>query len=209
MGALTDKESEFVAIGASIGAGCRPCTKYHVAAALKNGFTDEEVLRAIDEAQAARREAVALVGDVGRSSLGIDDGENGNHLQPAGREQLLVCLGAAAGGNAANLVKLYTSGPGGADLSGEELRSALAIAEMVKEHAAEFFRRDAERLTATLSPAAQGAAPTCGCQAPATVPAATIEEAGASCCQPSATATTAEEGSGTACGCETSEGQNC
>jgi AhpD family alkylhydroperoxidase len=59
MESLTDKESELVAIGASIGAGCRPCTKYHVAAALKNGFTDEEVLRAIDEAQAAC-EAVAL-----------------------------------------------------------------------------------------------------------------------------------------------------
>jgi AhpD family alkylhydroperoxidase len=209
MASLTDKESEFVAIGASIGAGCRPCTKYHVGAALKNGFTIEEVRRAIDEAQAARCEAVVLVGDVGRSSLGIEGGDDGNHLQPACREQLLVYVGAAAGGNAANLVKLYTSGPGGADLSGEELRSALEIAEGVKEHASEFFRRDAERLTAKVTPAVEGAGTSCGCQTPATAMAAAEKAAEAPCgCQAPATATAAAEGAGPACGRQTRGGQS-
>ena len=209
MASLTDKEGELVAIGASIGAGCRPCTKYHVGAALKNGFTVEEVRRAIGEAQAARCEAVALVGDVGRASLGIEGCGNGNHLQPTDREQLLVYVGAAAGGNAANLVKLYASGPGGADLSGEELRSALEIAEGVKEHAAEFFRRDAERLTAKVTPAVEGAGASCGCQTPATATAAAEKAAEAPCgCQAPATAMAAAEGAGPACGCQTQGGQS-
>lgn len=211
MEALTDKESEFVAIGASIGAGCRPCTKYHVGAALKNGFTVEEVRRAIDEAQSARCEAVGLVGDVGRSSLGIEGGDNGSHLRPAGREQLLVYLGAAAGGNAANLVKLYASGAGrGVELSGEELRSALEIAEGVKEHAAEFFRRDAERLAAKVTPAVEGVGTSCGCQTPATAAAAEEEAAEAPCgCQTPATApAAAEQGAGSSCGCQTPGGQS-
>jgi AhpD family alkylhydroperoxidase len=208
MATLTDKESEFVAIGASIGAGCRPCTKYHVGAALKNGFTVEEVGRAIEEAQAARCEAVALVGDIGRASLGIEGGGNGNHLQPAGREQLLVYVGAAAGGNAANLVKLFISGAGrAAELSDEELRSAFEIAEAVKEHASEFFRRDAERLTARAATATPGVEASC-CQPAA---AASSEGAGTSCgCQPQAPATvSAETGeAGASCGCQTSSGQS-
>jgi AhpD family alkylhydroperoxidase len=32
-GLLTEKEQELVAVGASIAAGCRPCTAYHVRAA--------------------------------------------------------------------------------------------------------------------------------------------------------------------------------
>ncbi len=209
MASLTDKECELVAIGASIGAGCRPCTRYHVGAALKNGLTAEEVRRAIDEAQAARCEAVALVGEVGRSSLGIDGGGNGNHLQPAGREQLLVCVGAAAGGNAANLVKLYTSGPVGADLSGEELQLALEIAEGVKEHAGEFFRRDADRLTPQATPAVERIGASCGCQTPATA-AEEEEGAKASCGRqtPATASAAAEQGAGTSCGCQTPGGQS-
>jgi AhpD family alkylhydroperoxidase len=201
MTTLTEKEHELVALGASIGAGCRPCTRYHVGAALKNGLTVEEVQRAIGEAQSARCEAVSFVGDVGRTSLGIESGGNGDHLQPASREQLLVYLGAAAGGNAADLVKLYASEtPGGTRLSGEELRSALEIAEDVKEHAAEFFRRDAERLTAKVTTVTQGPVASC-CQAPA---ATAAEGAEAPCgCQTPATTTEAAEEAETPCGCQT------
>ena len=53
MTALTDAQKEFVAIGAAIGAGCQPCTQYHVRAALKAGLGQDEILRALDQAEAA------------------------------------------------------------------------------------------------------------------------------------------------------------
>jgi AhpD family alkylhydroperoxidase len=143
---LTDKEKELVAIGASIGAGCQPCTKYHVAAALKSGLAADEVRRAIDEAQAVRCDGGVAVSNVGRSSLGVEGERVEQPRQPDEREQLLVFVGAAAGGNAAGLLKEYASGAARRfGLSGEELRSALEMAETVKQHAAEFFRQDVER----------------------------------------------------------------
>jgi len=211
MATLTDREQELVALGASIGAGCRPCTKYHVATALKTGLPTGEVHRAIDGAQAVRCDAAALVANVGRGGLGVEGDGGYSHRQPADREQLLVCVGAAAGSNAAPLVKAYVEDAGQRfGLSGEELREALDIAETVKEHAADFFRRDVAKLAPVAATASTTGA-SCGCQpqAPATVtPAA--EEAGTSCgCQPTATATAAEaEGTGAGCGCQTQGDQS-
>ena len=165
MATLTDKERELVAIGASIGAGCRPCTKYHVATALKSGFDPDEVRRAIDEAQAVRCEGGAAVANVGRSSLGVEGEGVESPREPAEREQLLVYIGAAAGCNAAGLLEGYASGAvRRLGLSGEELRSALEMAETVKQHAAEFFRQDAERgLKGVVATTAATGGPSQGC----------------------------------------------
>jgi len=145
MATLTDKETELVAIGASIGAGCQPCTQYHVGAALKSSLTPDEVRRAIDEAQAVRREGGIAVSNVGRVILGIEGEQVEQPIEPGARDQALVYVGAAAGCNAARLLAGYVAKAVPALILGEELRAALEMAETVKQHAAEFFRRDAEK----------------------------------------------------------------
>jgi len=146
MATLTDKETELVAIGASIGAGCRPCTQYHVGAALKSGLTPDEVRRAIDEAQAVRCEGGIAVSNVGRSILGIEGEQVEQPIEPGERDQALVFIGAAAGCNAGGLLAAYVANAvQRLGFSGEDLRSALEMAETVKQHAAEFFRHDAEK----------------------------------------------------------------
>ena len=37
------KEKELAAVGISIGAGCRPCTDYHLDAVRKSGASDAEI----------------------------------------------------------------------------------------------------------------------------------------------------------------------
>ena len=152
MSALTDAQREFVALGAAIGAGCQPCTQYHVRAALKAGLGREEILRALDQAQAVRQEGGLAVANVGRTMLGLDE------QAPAGgglcdASQALVYIGAAAGCNAGGLLARYLEGANGLGLSAEELSEAVEIAQAVKEKGAMgFFARDVERALGKLAP---------------------------------------------------------
>jgi AhpD family alkylhydroperoxidase len=146
MVALPDRERELVAIGAAIGAGCQPCTQYHVGVALKAGLTRDEVSSAIDGAQAVRREGGIAVSNVGRRILGVE-GEQAERLSELNeRGQALAYIGAAAGCNAGGLLREYMAAAGERfGLSPEELRSALETAEFVKQRAVDFLRRDIER----------------------------------------------------------------
>jgi len=146
MVSLPDRERELVAIGAAIGAGCQPCTQYHVGVALKAGLTRDEVSSAIDGAQAVRSEGGIAVSNVGRRILGVE-GEQAERLgEPGEREQALVYIGAAVGCNAGGLLTGYmATASERLGLSLENLRSALETAEFVKQRAADFLRRDVER----------------------------------------------------------------
>jgi len=143
---LPDSERELVAIGAAIGAGCQPCTQYHVGVALKAGLSRDEVRRAIDGAQAVRREGGIAVSNVGRRILGVD-GEQAERLSELNeRGQALVYIGAAVGCNAGGLLTEHMATAGERfGLSLEDLRSALETAEFVKQRAVDFLRRDVER----------------------------------------------------------------
>src|SRR4030042_1032813 len=99
MTALSDAQREVCALGAAIGPGCGPCTQYHVRAALKAGLSREEILRALDQAQAVRQEGGVAVANVGRAMLGLsEEAPGGGCLCDA--SQALVYIGAAAGSNA-------------------------------------------------------------------------------------------------------------
>jgi AhpD family alkylhydroperoxidase len=146
MASLTDREKELVAIGASVGAGCQPCTGYHVRAGVKAGLTKDEVSGAIDGAQVVRREGGIAVSNLGRRILGVEHEQAEQVGEPEERGQALVYIGAAVGCNAGSLLTGYIgSAVERFGLSGEELRSALETAEGPKEGAAGFLRRDVKR----------------------------------------------------------------
>ena len=159
MASLTDAERELVAIGAAIGAGCQPCTQYHVRAALKSGLSREEIERAIDAAQVVRQEGGIAVANVGKRMLGAGPEEAQPDIQPPDRPQLLVYIGSAAGCNAGGLATGYiATAVERFGLSGEDLRSALEMAGVVKERAADFLCKDVERALGKLPVTAVGAA---------------------------------------------------
>ena len=159
MTALTDAQREFIAIGAAIGAGCQPCTQYHVRAALKAGLSREQILWALDEAEAVRREGGVAVANVGRRHLGLQEEEPRDGRASEGA-QALVHIGSAAGCNAGGLLARYLDTASGLGLSAEELAEAVQIAQTVKEKGAMgFFARDVERALGKLAPATAAAAP--------------------------------------------------
>ena len=166
MSSLTDAQREFVALGAAIGAGCQPCTQYHVRAALKAGLGQEEILWALDQAQAVRQEGGVAVANVGRTTLGL-----GGEAQAGGclcnASQALVHIGTAAGCNAGGLLARYLEAATGLGLSPEALTEAIQVAQAVKEKGAMgFFAKDVERALARLgrvaaTPVAAGGSGSC------------------------------------------------
>ncbi|HLE29744.1 MAG TPA: carboxymuconolactone decarboxylase family protein [Anaerolineales bacterium] len=51
---LAPKEAELIAVGASIAAGCQPCTRFHFQAARAAGADDEEIRQAVRDALEVR-----------------------------------------------------------------------------------------------------------------------------------------------------------
>jgi AhpD family alkylhydroperoxidase len=92
MASLTDRQREFVALGAAIGAGCQPCTQYHVRAALKAGLGQEEILRALDQAQTVRQQGHRC-GRRREDVLGLGERFEAACATP----RALVYIGSAAG----------------------------------------------------------------------------------------------------------------
>lgn len=166
MVALSDKEREHVAIGAAIGAGCRPCTRHHVNAALKAGLSKDDIRTAAEEAEALRVEAAASVADYARGLL--SDGEKRAHdfADTCERSQALVRIGAATGGNAGPFLSEILTRARGLGLTDDVLREAVEVAGMVKRMAGNFFEKDAQRALGRAEEVATGAEAT-GCAADA------------------------------------------
>jgi AhpD family alkylhydroperoxidase len=160
---LSESDKEFVAVGAAIGAGCHPCTQYHTQAARKAGLSLDQVLWAIDEAQAVRARGGVAVANVGRRILGAEQ-RDADALEPAAcRDGALVALGAAGGCNSGVLLTEYAEQAVKQGLTGGDLRETIDIAEMVKTMAGKFLLRDVERAVGRAPEAATVAAGAAGC----------------------------------------------
>jgi AhpD family alkylhydroperoxidase len=188
---LTVADKELVALGASVGAGCHPCTQYHTQAALKAGLDAVEVRWAIDMAQVVRARGGVAVANVGRRILGVDQHELAAQGPPPCRGSALVWLGAAAGCNSGVLLAEYAAQAAALGVEGAELREAIDIAEMVKTQAGKFLSRDVERALGKAAEPVAGAAPKASCCAPG----GTVEVA-----ETVAGAATGDVGSGCGCG---------
>ena len=76
--ALSEKEKELVAIGASIGGNCIPCLEYHYQKCIGLGYSKEEMREAFDTAKTVKEipnakiyeTAGKLAGDAGGTKCG-------------------------------------------------------------------------------------------------------------------------------------------
>jgi AhpD family alkylhydroperoxidase len=136
--ALEPKDKELVAIGASIGALCRPCIEHHIPAARQAGLTEPELARAVEAAQATHRIATELLL---RRTHELLSGEAlagmGAQAEPTARLGVLVALGASIGANCHPLLEQHVAGALRQGLSPSQVRSAIKMAQVVQQHAAE------------------------------------------------------------------------
>ena len=147
--ALEQRDKELAAIGASIGANCRPCIEHHLVAGREAGLSEAELDGAVATAHAARREAVELL------SARIDEllGRGGAPPEPAAVTQTskareLVALGVSVGANSHPLLHLHIGSALDVGLEVHQIRSALKMAGYVQQHAAEITANEVTRALA-------------------------------------------------------------
>jgi 4-carboxymuconolactone decarboxylase len=135
---LEQPDKELTAIGASIGANCRPCIEHHLAAGREAGLSQPELDQAVALAHAVRREAVELL------AARIDEllGHGGAPPEPAAiaamsKARELVALGVSVGANSHALLHLHVGAALDTGLEVHQVKSALKMARYVQQHAAD------------------------------------------------------------------------
>jgi AhpD family alkylhydroperoxidase len=156
---LEQREKELAAIGASIGANCRPCIEHHIPAGREAGLSEVELEDAVATAQAIRSEAVALL------SARIDAllGYRGTAPEPApvvriSKARELVALGATVGANSHPLLQLHLGAAPEAGLTSPQVEAALKMARYVQQHAVDMTAEKANNVLEELRGASAGAA---------------------------------------------------
>jgi AhpD family alkylhydroperoxidase len=137
--ALDQKDKELVAIGASIGALCRPCIEHHIPAGRDAGLTELELARAVEAAQATHRIATELLFRRSHELLRSAQAPAGVPLplQATSRPDELAALGASIGANCHPLLEQHVAGALQQGLIPSQVRSAIKMAQIVQQHAAE------------------------------------------------------------------------
>jgi AhpD family alkylhydroperoxidase len=112
--ALDMKDKELVAIGASIGAGCRPCIDHHIGAGRDARLAEPELARAVEVAEATQRLGAALLTRVVRELLHREESSPDAATQlvlvAASRADELTGLGASIGANCHPLLEEHIRG---------------------------------------------------------------------------------------------------
>ncbi len=146
---LEQREKELAAIGASLGANCRPCIEHHLPAGREAGLSETELADAVATAQAVRNEAVELL------SARVDEllGPGGSAPEPGAiaetsKARELVALGASVGANSHPLLDLHIATALEVGLSPAQVEAALKMAEHVQQRAGEMTAEKATRALA-------------------------------------------------------------
>ena len=135
---LEQSEKELAAIGASIGANCRPCIEHHLAAGREAGLSAPELADAVILAEALREEALQELSARVSQLLGLDDASPVPNSDVDGSTaHELVALGASVGANAHALLRMHVARALEAGLSTEQIQAAVKMAEYVQKRAGE------------------------------------------------------------------------
>ncbi|MEN8132603.1 MAG: carboxymuconolactone decarboxylase family protein, partial [Pseudomonadota bacterium] len=93
--AWTDKEKELVAVGISVAAGCRPCTKYHFKHAREMAISDDEIRQTVADAINLRKQAAENMESFAITNLESGGKGDSRSVQGDGRIGIMVQIGAA------------------------------------------------------------------------------------------------------------------
>ncbi len=130
---LSDKERELVSIGASIAAGCKPCTNFHLRAARIAGASNLEISRAVHNALAVRRHATEEMAQLASQHLGAPISDAEGQENPIIRE--LVSISAACAINSVADLEMHLAAAQTLGATKGQIISAIKIGEAVKRTA--------------------------------------------------------------------------
>ena len=130
------REKELVGIGASIGAGCRPCIEHHIPMAREAGLSEPELAQAVRGAFALRSQATEQFAARVEELLGRTPVADEPRTGGTSRADQLVALGASVGANSHPLLRRHVAAALKAGLTASQIGAALRTAEYVQERAA-------------------------------------------------------------------------
>jgi AhpD family alkylhydroperoxidase len=158
---LSEKERELVAIGASVAAGCIPCTQYHVKAIRGTPASTEEITRAVDTALCIRAGAKSVMAHVAYEALGLPTQPDSPCCAiSTDRVTQLVSIAAAVAANCPVIFQTQIETGRAAGVSDHDIRFAVSLAQMIRAKATEKMDA-AAKPTGDDTPAQ--AASGCGC----------------------------------------------
>jgi len=165
---LSVEERELVAVGASIGAGCHPCVKYHIKAGTDAGLAGGRVLAAVTSAERVAAEAAERMHVHARAQLGA---EPALPAEVSPLDDVLASFGAALAANDLANIERHLQAASELGVSRSQLREAIEVTQKVQQNAARIHVEKAERLlesTAAAVPSADhdgACADDCPCHA--------------------------------------------
>lgn len=141
---LSAEQKELVAVGASVGAGCHPCVKHHIKAAVKAGVGEERLIAALTASDRIATEATKRMAVHSRGVLGAEPTASATARSPL--DDALASFGAAVAANDRAAIESQIAAARAAGASRAELEQAVQTAATVQENAARIHIREAERL---------------------------------------------------------------
>jgi AhpD family alkylhydroperoxidase len=173
---LSERDQELVAVGASIAAGCRPCTTYHFQAARLAGASEEQLRQAMSDALSVRQSATQIMTSLGAVQLG-DARTMKETCETKSLLSELVAVAAAYAVNCAANLETHAAAARQQGATNGQLLTALKIADAIKNTAESKAQAAAAQ---ALGRAADSNEP-CGCQGESTTSEAEQTAATAQC----------------------------
>jgi len=130
------KERELVAVGASVAAGCKPCTDYHLKAARAARFSDDEIRQAIIVAMSVRQNALEVMRAYGPQHLGEVVSASGDKGWESTRIRELVAVAAAFAVNCTTNLEQHLAAAKALGISDDEIDEVTKLARFIKGKAA-------------------------------------------------------------------------
>jgi AhpD family alkylhydroperoxidase len=156
----TDKEHALIAIGASLAAGCQPCTAHHIKAARAAGACNRSVTLAVETGLAMRDSATRFMTDWAAECQGPRSEIDAEFRTQKQRIADLTAVAAALALNSAADLEKSLAAARSRGASSDEIEAALAIARTIRQTAQ-------EKVEAVQVPAASpccAPASACGCK---------------------------------------------
>lgn len=130
---LSDKDRELISIGASIAAGCQPCTNFHLRAARIAGASDAEISQAVNDALSVSRHATEVMAQLTAEHAGAPISDADWQKNPLISE--LVSVSAASAVNSALDLKTHIAAARKLGATKGQILSAIKIASAIKSTA--------------------------------------------------------------------------
>lgn len=162
---LSTIEKEMIALGASIAAGCQPCTTHHIKAARAAGTCENATTLAVTVGGDIRRAAAEAMSGWGIEQLGGRAELPAEWLAQRKLIRALVSVAAAFVVNSVTEFERFAHEAHDLGATDRQIQVAVTIARKIKSVAAEKMESAAQQALPKCSPEVQGASACCGCRA--------------------------------------------